>query len=106
MMAEATGLLPKAVIHGIPAVLTALPKRVFDRPQLEAAVREAGLSSEIDALALGEYLFLQGAIGNYRPDEGYVQFYHRRDAYSFLKRGPWVLHTGLVYALNIPWSGV
>ena len=37
---------------------------------------------------LGEYLFLQGAIGNFDERSGYVQFYHRRDTYKFKRRGP------------------
>jgi hypothetical protein len=65
---------------------------------------EAGIKGEISADNFGEYLFLQGAIGNYRQASGYVQFYHRRNTAGFDRRGPWMLHTGLAYALNIPFA--
>jgi len=104
ILAEATGLLPQSVIDRIPSVLSSL-KHTFSRERFEKAIADAGIADKITASELGEYLFLQGAIGNYRPDEGYVQFYHRRDAYTYSARGPWILHTGLTYALNVPWSG-
>jgi hypothetical protein len=104
VLAEATGLLPQQVIERIPNVLSSL-KRTFTRSQFEAAISAAGIAEQTDTQRLGEYLFLQGAIGNYRPDVQYFQFYHRRDAYTFAIHGPWVMHTGLAYALNVPWSG-
>ncbi|WP_426724914.1 P-loop ATPase, Sll1717 family [Curtobacterium flaccumfaciens] len=104
ILAEANGLLPPLVIDRIPNVLTGL-RRTFNKQQFDAAIRSAGIEEFTDSQRLGEYLFLQGALGNYRPDVQYVQFYHRRDAYTFSARGPWILHTGLAYALNLPWSG-
>lgn len=105
LIAEAVGLLPPEVVQRLAALLSSLPNRIITLQDLTTAITNAGLASAIDPLVLGEYLFLQGAIGNYRPDEGYYQFYHRRDAYAFSRRGPWVMHTGLLYALNVPWSG-
>ena len=86
------------------SVLSALPAHIFDKPELERSMNEAGVSGEISVDEFGEYLFLQGAIGNYRQDSGYVQFYHRRNTAGFNRRGPWMLQTGLTYALNVPFS--
>lgn len=83
-------------------VLSAFPSRIIDKDQLVEAMDQAGLEDEISPNDFGEYLFLQGAIGNYRPASGYIQFHHRRNTAGFDRRGPWVLQTGLVYALNIP----
>jgi hypothetical protein len=104
MMAEASGLLPNRVIDRFEQIMSSLPRRVFDQEALERALAEAGVADDVSVGDFGEYLFLQGAIGNYRNTAGYVQFYHRRDAYKFQRRGPWVLHTGLVYAFNVPWT--
>jgi len=105
IVAEASGLLPQAVVPRIQSLLSSLPKRTFTKAEFERAMRTAGIEDGISPVELAEYLFLQGAIGNYKPAVGYYQFYHRRDAYRFQAAGPWLLHTGLVYALNIPWSG-
>jgi len=101
---EATGLLPDIVLGRFEQILSALPAHIFDKPELERAVIEAGVSEEISVDDFGEYLFLQGAIGNYRQDSGYIQFYHRRNTAGFNRRGPWILQTGLTYALNIPFA--
>jgi AAA ATPase domain len=101
---EAHGLLPDPVSHSLEKVIAALPLRVFRADDLENAMKEAGVDGSITATALGEYLFLQGAIGNYLAEAEYIQFYHRRDTHSFQRRGPWVLHNALVYAFNIPWA--
>lgn len=106
IMAESVGLIPVVAMQRLPGLISSLPRRVVTRDDWIKAHSDAGLSDVIDPIELGEYLFLQGAIGNYRPDVGYYQFYHRRDSYAFFRRGPWVLHTGLIYALNVPWSGV
>ena len=105
IVAEGSGLLPHAVVARIQSLLSNLPKRIFTKAEFERAMRTAGITEGISSVELAEYLFLQGAIGNYKPAIGYYQFYHRRDAYRFQAAGPWILHTGLVYALNIPWSG-
>ncbi len=105
IIAESIGLLPAKVVDRLESLLGAIPKRVLTKAQLREQIKQQGLSDEIGEFELGEYLFLQGAIGNYRPAEGYVQFFHRRDAVKFSAAGPWVMHTGLVYANNIPWSG-
>ena len=78
--------------------------RVVKEADLQDAIGAAGVEEEISTQAFGEYLFLQGAIGNYLTEPEYVQFYHRRDTYQFKRRGPWVLHNALVYAFNIPWA--
>lgn len=101
---EATGLLPSEAIAKLPRILNSLPATIFDHDDLANAMDEAQISGLVSADDLGEYLFLQGALGNYRPQVRYVQFYHRRDTYDFNPRGPWILHTGLAYALNIPFS--
>lgn len=104
MLAESVGLLPEAVVRKIPALISSLPSRNFTKIDWTKAINSVGLRDAIDPTMLGEYLFLQGMIGNYRPGVGYRQFYHRRDAYTFSQSGPWLLHTGLVYALNVPWN--
>ncbi|MGY1763111.1 P-loop ATPase, Sll1717 family [Geodermatophilus sp. SYSU D00779] len=104
IMSEATGLLPDLMIDRFESILSSLPRRIFEREDLEAAMRGAGFNTTVDVDQFGEYLFLQGAIGNYRRGAGYVQFYHRRDAYKWQKSGPWVMHSGLVYAFNLPWA--
>lgn len=104
MMSEATGLLPDEMIDRFESILGSMPQRVFSRAELENSMKNSGFSRSKDVDRLGEYLFLQGAIGNYRPGARYVQFYHRRDAYKWHREGPWVMHTGLVYAFNIPWT--
>lgn len=104
IMSEAAGLLPEQMIDRFESILGSMPERVFERSDMAAALRAAGFMSEDDVDRFGEYLFLQGAIGNFRRGAGYVQFYHRRDAYKWQKSGPWVMHTGLVYAFNVPWT--
>ena len=103
IVAEATGLLPKKVVSRLKTLLSSAPRRIINRTQFLAAMDEQGIDQEISPNELGEYLFLQGAIGNFDPSREYVQFYHRRDVYEYRPRGPWVIHSGLVYALNIPW---
>jgi hypothetical protein len=105
IMSEATGLLAEPIIDRFEAVLSALPQRVFERADLALAMENAGLEGPKEVDQFAEYLFLQGAIGNYRRNVGYVQFYHRRDTYKWQRMGPWVMHNGLVYAFNVPWSG-
>lgn len=105
IIAEAVGLLSPTVVDRLSGILSSLPKRIFSREHLERAIKDAGCAEETSSAELAEYLFLQGAIGNYKPDVGYYQFYHRRDAYKLQLRGPLALHTGLVYAMNVPWSG-
>lgn len=105
MMGEAHGLLPPAAVERMGQALAQLPRRHFDRDQLITAMRQANMPSDISVDLFGEYLFLQGGIGNHRPDSQYVQFYHRRNAYGFSPSGPWVLHYGLMDALNVPWGG-
>jgi hypothetical protein len=105
-MSEATGLLPDPMIDRFETILSSMPKRIFERADLSRAMKTAGFGSEADLDQFGEYLFLQGAIGNYRRGAGYVQFYHRRDAYKWQKEGPWVMHSGLVYAFNVQWADV
>ena len=101
---EAHGLLPDAVVENFESIISALPYRVVRVEDLKQALAEAGLEDAIGVQELGEYLFLQGALGNYLEEPDYIQFYHRRDTYKFQRKGPWVLHTALVYAFNIPWG--
>jgi hypothetical protein len=101
---EAHGLLPDEVVEQFDSIISALPYRVVTADDLAQALAAAGLGGAISVPAFGEYLFLQGAIGNYLEEPEYVQFYHRRDMYKFQRKGPWMLHTGLVYAFNIPWA--
>ncbi|MET2715720.1 hypothetical protein ABXV03_08265 [Streptomyces harbinensis] len=101
---EAVGLLPASVIQKIEFILSELPSHKFTKEELASALSGAEISDDISIQKLGEYLFLQGAIGNYNATSGYVQFYHRRDTAGFNRRGPWILHTGLTYAMNIPFS--
>lgn len=104
IVSESVGLVPDLATRRLEQLLSALPRVVFGRDDLTQAMRESEVDSLISVGDLGEYLFLQGAIGNYRPSGGYVQFYHRRNTAGFNSRGPWRLHTGLAYALNIPFS--
>lgn len=104
MMSEATGFLPDELIDRFENILSSFPSRIFDRKQFEAALAAVGIEDRATVDKFGEYLFIQGAIGNYRPGAKYVQFYHRRAAGKWRGDGPWVLHTGLIYAFNVPWS--
>jgi hypothetical protein len=104
IIAESVGLLPARVVGSLDGILGALPARTFGLPDLERSISDEGLADQISARELGEYLFLQGAVGNYGESSGYIQFYHRRDTYKFKRRGPYLLHNALVYALNIPWT--
>jgi hypothetical protein len=102
IISEASGLLDNKVIDAIEQVLGGLPGNYFTSDELALELESNGLSDVTTRNALAEYLFLQGAIGNYNPSARYVQFYHRRHTSKFNRKGPWVLQTGLVYALNIP----
>ncbi|MFI6227183.1 P-loop ATPase, Sll1717 family [Micromonospora echinospora] len=104
ILSEATGLLDQQVINRLPQILTALPGKEFTREALGSAIESTGTKDLVTLDDLAEYLFLQGAIGNLRPGSGYVQFYHRRNTYDYNRSGPWLLHNGLMYALNIPFS--
>lgn len=104
VVSEAHGLLPPSVVDQFDSIVSGLPFRVVSTSDLHQALAEAGVDDDISVQEFGEYLFLQGAIGNYLEEPEYVQFYHRRDTYRFKRRGPWVLHTALVYAYNIPWA--
>lgn len=101
---EAAGLLPQVAIDRLEQIVSTLPARVFSKNMLEQKMTNAELSGEISTEEFGEYLFLQGAMGNYRQDSRYIQFYHRRNSVGFDPYGPWILHTGLEYALNVPFS--
>jgi hypothetical protein len=104
IISEAHGLVPDDVAEQFDSIISALPLRVVTASDLKQALVIAGVGDSVGAEELGEYLFLQGAIGNYLEEPEYVQFYHRRDMYKFQRKGPWVLHTALVYAFNIPWA--
>ncbi|ROR29019.1 hypothetical protein EDF63_3613 [Curtobacterium sp. JUb34] len=100
---EAHGLLQDKVITGLPRFISALQKRRVNRSDVVQAMASASLPKDLTVAELGEYLFVQGALGNYDPNSGYTQFYHRRDANQFNPRGPWELHTSLTYAFNLDW---
>ncbi|GLZ09531.1 hypothetical protein Acsp03_69970 [Actinomadura sp. NBRC 104412] len=104
IISESVGLLPEVVTSRLEQFFNALPASKFEKSDLMQAMEESAIADAISASDLGEYLFLQGAIGNYRISRGYYQFYHRRHAVSFDKNGPWSLHVGLTYALNLPFS--
>lgn len=104
IISEATGLLREDMIDRFEQILSGVPRRVITRAELTASMVAAGFMDPNDVATFGEYLFLQGAIGNYRPGADFVQFYHRRDSYKFQSEGPWMLHSGLVYAFNIQWA--
>lgn len=104
LVAEATGLIEAQVGRRLGELLSHLPAATYvERSDIEAALQTSELSTEL-AGELCEFLFLAGVLGNYDPRTGYVQFYHRRDTYGFKAKGPWHLHKGLMYALNIPYS--
>ncbi|WIB59666.1 hypothetical protein DEJ13_14640 [Curtobacterium sp. MCLR17_007] len=100
---EAHGLLKDEVITAIPRFFSALKKRRVNRNQFADAFKAASMPEALPLAELGEYLYIQGALGNYDPNSGYTQFYHRRDANQFNPHGPWELHTSLVYAFNLKW---
>ncbi|MEV0624734.1 P-loop ATPase, Sll1717 family [Nonomuraea wenchangensis] len=104
IISESVGLVPEIVTRKLEQLINALPSVTFTKDDLVQAMTESDMTGRISVGDLGEYLFLQGAIGNYRLNQGYVQFYHRRNTAGFDSRGPWKLHTGLAYALNIPFS--
>lgn len=101
---EAIGLIDEAVLNRFEQIVSDLPARVFTYDDLARSLENAGVSGLATVRDVGEYLFLQGAIGNYKETSSYVQFYHRRDTYTFRPQGPWILHRGLVAAFNLPWA--
>lgn len=104
LMAEASGLIEAQVGRRLGELLSQLPTATYvEKRDFEAALRATDLSPSL-AGELCEFLFLAGVLGNFDPKTGYVQFYHRRDTYGFKSAGPWHLHKGLMYALNIPFS--
>ncbi|MCE7000540.1 hypothetical protein LZG04_37850 [Saccharothrix sp. S26] len=104
IISESTGLLDDAVIDALEQILGSLPAHVFTYGELEKSLEKAGVSETITTGHFAEYLFLQGAIGNWNPDAGYVHFYHRRHTTKFNRSGPWILQTGLVYCLGVPFK--
>lgn len=100
---EAHGLLRDEVITGLPRFFSALKKRRISRSDFTKALSAASMPEALSVSELGEYLFIQGALGNYDPYSGYTQFYHRRDANQFNSHGPWELHSSLAYAFNLKW---
>ncbi|MFI2077020.1 P-loop ATPase, Sll1717 family [Streptomyces triculaminicus] len=106
IMSEAKGLLPDVVVNRLEQIISTLPAVRFDSEDLKASLEQAEVLDSVSLMDFAEYLFLQGAVGNYRRGTGYVQFYHRRNTATFDRHGPWVLHTGLAYALNIPFSSI
>jgi hypothetical protein len=104
--AEATGTVSSVVQDHLDEVLSNLPSATELTPEdLRTAISAAGLESDTVRL-FSEFLFMAGLLGNYDPQSGYVQFYHRRDTYKFKRRGPWTINRGLMYAFNIPYSRV
>jgi hypothetical protein len=102
VIAESTGVLHDKLAASLDDILSALPAAWnLTRNDLVTAVALVGLGVElVDELA--EFLFMAGLLGNFDPNTQYVQFYHRRDTYKFKRQGPWVLHTAIMYAFNIP----
>jgi len=102
--AESTGILQDQLGDRLGEILSAMPfSQNIGRAELAGAVVSAGLDqSLVDELA--EFMFMAGILGNYTPETNYVQFYHRRDTYTFKRNGPWSLHVGLTYAFNIPFT--
>lgn len=104
LMAESSGILSPASRDALPAVISGLPSAsCVEFSDLRESAHAAGLDGESAAKELAEFLFLAGVLGNLNPARGYVQFYYRRDTYTFNVRGPWSLHRGLMYAFNVPW---
>lgn len=101
---EAVGLLPKKVVIELPELFFTLGKRVVYPSDFERALSELELSEDLSVRDLVNYLYLQGAIGNYDQRTGYMNFYHRNRLTGFSRRGPWVLHTAIIYAANISWN--
>lgn len=103
LMAESSGILRPESRDALPAVISGLPSAGrIEFSHLKEAAQATGL--ELDAAKeIGEFLFLAGLLGNLNVLRGYVQFYYRRDTYTFNVRGPWILHRGLMYAFNVPW---
>lgn len=103
LLAEASGVLDDEIKESLPAILSMLPHaRKFSRQDLETAMEDAGFDPS-KAREVARFLFLAGAIGNSMADGTHLQFYHRRDTYAFRPAGPWALHRGLMYALNVPY---
>lgn len=104
VLAEATGILGAVVRKSFEEIISGLPSAKDVRLQdfRDAALR---VGVEVGVVAdLCEFMFMAGLLGNYNPDNGYVQFYHRRDTYAFKRQGPWQLHVALMYAFNVPYT--
>lgn len=103
LMAESLGILRPESRDALSAVISGLPSASrVEFSHLEEAVKAVGLNPDA-AKEIGEFLFLAGVLGNLNASRGHVQFYYRRDTYTFNVRGPWVLHRGLMYAFNVPY---
>lgn len=103
LMAESSGIISNEAREALPAVISSLPRA--SRVEL-SDLRESAQSVNLDeraAKGIAEFLFLAGVLGNLNSERGYVQFYYRRDTYTFNVRGPWALHRGLMYAFNVPY---
>lgn len=102
--AEATGIIASGLQGHLDEILSNLPAATgVTREDLTNAALAAGLDSSFVG-PLSEFLFMAGLLGNYDPQTGYVQFYHRRGTYKFKRKGPWNLHFGLMYAFNITYA--
>lgn len=102
--AECTGILEDAISDRLEDILSGFEAASNVGPEdIRRAMSAAGVDESL-AGDFAEFLFLAGLLGNYDPQTGYIQFYHRRDTYKFKRSGPWQLHRGLMYAFNIPFS--
>ncbi len=102
--AEATGIVASAIREHLDEMLSNLPSAtMINRDDIARVVHSAGLETDIIG-PFSEFLFMAGLLGNFDPNTGHVQFYHRRDTYKFKRQGPWTLHRGLMYAFNIPYA--
>ena len=103
LMAETSGILSSSSKSALRTILSSFPRagRV-EYSDLELAVKSANLDPGY-ITEIGEFLFSAGILGNLNVKKEYVQFYYRRDTYTFNPRGPWALHRGIMYAYNIPY---
>lgn len=103
---ELVGMLPDEISSIIIGSLSRLPSRRFTRSDFAGIFQDLLSSHDVTVDALLQQLFLSGAIANRTEGmkEEYVRFYHRRDYGELNVRGPFLLHTALTLALNVPFG--
>lgn len=101
---ESVGMLPEVVVRHLERVVRGLGSRIFSRGDLQRSLEALPDFDPRWVAEVGEYLYLQGAIGLYSSRTEYVNFYHRRDTVAFDPTREFIVHNALAYTFNLPWG--